>query len=137
AYERARDALFTAPVDLVGAEDLVRSYAPPERPPTGRTGRGRRMSGIRCPEDCDGTIEDGYCNVTGLAYTSSAAMSSAAMSPAAAIATAPSRSTGPSRRTGPTGSSSHRRGLGAGLVEVPAVEVRDPSHWCRNTAVSA
>src|SRR5215469_15944153 len=86
---------------------------------------------------CGGTIEDGYCDVCGLAP---------APAPAAAPATGASRSagsgtgagtgapasTGGGSRRGTRGSRSggsrsSRGMLGAGLVEVPPVPARDPS----------
>lgn len=101
---------------------------------------------------CSGTIEDGYCDVCGLAPAAAspvAAPASAAPSSAGVTAgsgaTGPSRSTRPSASSGPSrssavsgrtgtsrGSTSRTRGsgrshLGAGLVEVPPVPYRDPS----------
>jgi serine/threonine-protein kinase PknG len=89
---------------------------------------------------CTGTIEDGFCNVCGMAPAAAVPPSSA---PATA-ATVPSKTeatvagsgrmsgrtmssrTGSSRSSRGTGSS--RRGrLGAGLVEVPSVPYRDPA----------
>ncbi|HEY3980509.1 MAG TPA: tetratricopeptide repeat protein [Streptosporangiaceae bacterium] len=100
---------------------------------------------------CAGTIEDGYCNICGMA---------AAPVPAAAVpaATRPSGPSGPSARSGPPGpgsqpsgisgrslssaagsrstsrgsrratsSRSSRGSLGAGLIEVPPIPDRDPA----------
>ncbi|WP_412544243.1 tetratricopeptide repeat protein [Longispora sp. K20-0274] len=86
---------------------------------------------------CTGSLQDGYCDVCGLA----AAPRSAA---AARPTTAPSQRTGPAtatrgsargstrgsgRGTGRTGSTSTRRRgqLGAGLVEIPPIPYRDPA----------
>ncbi|MFI7131606.1 tetratricopeptide repeat protein [Nonomuraea sp. NPDC050153] len=63
---------------------------------------------------CAGTIEDGYCNVCGLAEASPAGSGRTTSSRTASSRT---RGSGPSRRGM----------LGAGLVEVPAVPYRDPA----------
>jgi serine/threonine-protein kinase PknG len=111
----------------------------------------------RCTrEGCDGEIEDGYCNVCGLAAPASSAPSAAGLSPAPSgtgasgvgatmgsptvgSATVGSAAVGSgsvrgvaSGRTGSRGtrgsrSTSIRGNLGAGLVEVPPVPYRDPS----------
>lgn len=97
---------------------------------------------------CTGTIEDGYCNVCGLAPAPTPGLTSSPASTAAPIPGPPSGRTGPSGasqitgrsgvtgRTGRTGSirstsgrtrGSGRSHLGVGLVEVPPVPYQDPS----------
>ncbi len=101
--------------------------------------------------NCGGTIEDGYCNVCGLA-AAPAAVASAPASAVVGSASAPGASasagsgsagsgsggsgSGGSRRTsGTPGTRGSRRTsgrsargrLGAGLVEIPPVPYRDPS----------
>ena len=93
---------------------------------------------------CGGTIEDGYCNVCGLAAAPvpasapAAAPAGSASAPAgSAFASAGSASAGSGsavsrRTTGPRGSRrtsgrSARGRLGAGLVEIPPVPYRDPA----------
>ena len=87
---------------------------------------------------CGGTVEDGYCNVCGLAAAPAASPaagpgSAPAGSGSAGSGTAGSRT---SRRTAGTRSSrgsrrtsgrSARGRLGAGLVEIPPVPYRDPA----------
>ncbi|HMG61509.1 MAG TPA: serine/threonine protein kinase, partial [Streptosporangiaceae bacterium] len=93
---------------------------------------------------CTGTIEDGYCNVCGMAAAPAPVAAAAAASPAT---TGPSLRSGPGSRSSgfsgpssPTGSRSTSRGsrrgtssrssrgsLGAGLIEVPPVPDRDPA----------
>lgn len=86
---------------------------------------------------CAGEIEDGYCNVCGMApegvhSSATAAVASTPSAPGAATGTTSSSistRTG-SARTGSrrTGSTRTRRGnLGAGIVDVPPVAERDPS----------
>jgi serine/threonine-protein kinase PknG len=79
----------------------------------------------RCTNSgCAGVVEDGYCNVCGLAPAAAAPEPIAAEAADAAEAAEISTST-PSQATS-TGSS--RRGmLGAGLIEVPPVPYRDPA----------
>src|SRR5881227_754004 len=98
----------------------------------------------RCAQPgCTGTIQDGFCDVCGLAPagTDPAAAGTARTSAPTARGTerATGRGTGRgtgrtsrgstrSTRTGRTGSARSARGrLGAGLVEVPPVPYRDPS----------
>jgi len=91
---------------------------------------------------CGGTIEDGYCNVCGLAAAPAAVASALVGSAAAPGASASAGSgsggsgSGGSRRTaGTRGTRGSRRTsgrsargrLGAGLVEIPPVPYRDPS----------
>jgi serine/threonine-protein kinase PknG len=82
---------------------------------------------------CGGTIEDGYCNVCGLAAAPAGAASGASASGGSASAgsstagsrrTMGTRGTRGSRRT--SGRSARGR-LGAGLVEIPPVPYRDPA----------
>jgi serine/threonine-protein kinase PknG len=86
--------------------------------------------------NCGGTIEDGYCNVCGLAAAPAAAPAqaspgsgpagsgSAGSGTSASRRTAGTRGTRGSRRT--SGRSARGR-LGAGLVEIPPVPYRDPA----------
>jgi serine/threonine-protein kinase PknG len=87
---------------------------------------------------CGGTIEDGYCNVCGLAAapaasvpagsgpsgSASGASGTAGSGTAGSRQTAGTRGTRGSRRT--SGRSARGR-LGAGLVEIPPVPYRDPA----------
>jgi serine/threonine-protein kinase PknG len=75
---------------------------------------------------CGGTIEDGYCNVCGLAAAPPAAVptGSAGSGTAGSRQTTGTRGTRGSRRT--SGRSARGR-LGAGLVEIPPVPYRDPA----------
>jgi serine/threonine-protein kinase PknG len=80
---------------------------------------------------CGGTIEDGYCNVCGLAAAPAAPQASGPVSAGSGTAgsgtsrrTAGTRGTRGSRRT--SGRSARGR-LGAGLVEIPPVPYRDPA----------
>ncbi len=82
---------------------------------------------------CGGTIEDGYCNVCGLAATpagpasggsASAGSGTAGSGTAGSRRTMGTRGTRGSRRT--SGRSARGR-LGAGLVEIPPVPYRDPA----------
>jgi serine/threonine-protein kinase PknG len=78
------------------------------------------MTGTACGRPgCTGAIEDGYCNVCGLAP---------------AQATAPRATSGASRPTGSTAlvggrstTVSRRGSLGAGLLEIPPVQASDPA----------
>jgi serine/threonine-protein kinase PknG len=109
------------------------------------------MTAIACAQpDCGGTVEDGYCNLCGLAPTSSTPASgnsgngsgphSAGVPGGGSGASHPgySASAGTVTGSGPSGSrrgsrssgarsKSARGGLGAGLVEVPPVPYRDPA----------
>jgi serine/threonine-protein kinase PknG len=79
---------------------------------------------------CTGTIEDGYCDLCGMAPPEGAAASRSAGSAAtSATGSILSGRTTPTNRSTRTGSaSSARRGmLGVGLVEVPPVPYRDPA----------
>ena len=97
---------------------------------------------------CGGTIEDGYCNVCGLAAAPvpAAAPAGAAPSAPAGSASAPagsasaptgsasagsgsavSRRTSGTRGSRRTSGRSARGRLGAGLVEIPPVPYRDPA----------
>src|SRR5689334_13772198 len=78
---------------------------------------------------CGGTIEDGYCNVCGLAAAPAASAGSggsgtAGSGTAGSRQTTGTRGTRGSRRT--SGRSARGR-LGAGLVEIPPVPYRDPA----------
>jgi serine/threonine-protein kinase PknG len=94
---------------------------------------------------CDGTIEDGYCNVCGLAPVqpsgsqgrsaaspgSGSTGSGAASGSTGSGVASESRGTGSgrtgSRRTRAGSSRSSRGSLGAGLIEIPPVPGRDPA----------
>ena len=92
---------------------------------------------------CGGTIEDGYCNVCGLAVAPAGAASGASASGGSASGgsvsagsgTAGSGTAGSRRTMGTRGSRGSRRTsgrsargrLGAGLVEIPPVPYRDPA----------
>lgn len=90
---------------------------------------------------CTGQIEDGYCNVCGMAPEKPAAAASGpAPAPAHSRPTTPPQPSHPTSgrtRTTASGSGSHRTGtgsgrtrrgnLGAGLVEVPPTPYRDPT----------
>jgi serine/threonine-protein kinase PknG len=112
---------------------------------------------IRCTQPgCNGTIQDGYCDICGLAAPASSSAPSAPSGPSApASSSGPSGPSGPSGLSGPAGSGSggsagsarssgssgstrfRARGrgssrsargrLGAGLVEIPPVPYRDPA----------
>jgi serine/threonine-protein kinase PknG len=84
---------------------------------------------------CSGAIEDGYCNLCGVA-SAPGAVSMPAVSQSAALAAsgAPSgSSTGQSPRlpdgfaARPASAGSGRGSLGAGLVEIPAIRASDPA----------
>ena len=95
----------------------------------------------RCTrEGCDGEIEDGYCNVCGMAAPASAPSAaglaaastggrSSAVGGTVGSGTVGSGATGRTGSRGTRGSrsTSIRGNLGAGLVEVPPVPYRDPS----------
>ncbi len=77
---------------------------------------------------CKGTVEDGYCNVCGLA-TAKAAVPSARASAAVSTATGSSpvaRGAKGSRRSSRSSSRSTRRNLGAGLISVPELPSTEP-----------
>jgi serine/threonine-protein kinase PknG len=93
--------------------------------------------GVRCTQPgCTGTIEDGYCNVCGVAAAPAASASPSASGQSASAPTGSagsgSTSTGTSRsRSGSTRSARTSRpsrgSLGAGLIEIPPVPARDPA----------
>ena len=82
---------------------------------------------------CGGTIEDGYCNVCGLAAAPVPAAASAGSASAPAGSASAGSRIGGSRQTSGTRSSRRASGrsargrLGAGLVEIPPVPYRDPA----------
>jgi serine/threonine-protein kinase PknG len=104
---------------------------------------------------CTGEIEDGYCNVCGMAAAAAPAVAAAAASPARGGVSGPAAAAGGSGPSGPgsrpsatsgrssstsggtrptgrgsrrgTSSRSSRGSLGAGLIEVPPVPDRDPA----------
>jgi serine/threonine-protein kinase PknG len=84
---------------------------------------------------CGGTIEDGYCNVCGLAAAPAPASGESASGGSAGSGTAGSGTNGSRRTTGTRGTRGSRRTsarsargrLGAGLVEIPPVPYRDPA----------
>jgi serine/threonine-protein kinase PknG len=84
---------------------------------------------MNCQRDCPGTIEDGYCNVCGMAP-----LAEKNAAPAQRTATAPSVRTAPlstrtggSARTGSGRTGSRRRRFGGGLVDVEPVTQVDPA----------
>ncbi len=100
----------------------------PKRTPKRTTPAGCGQPG------CNGTIEDGYCNLCGMAPPA-APGPPAGGSVAAAAVSAPSSASGPGRSTGVTSAGTHRtssartssgRRIGAGLVAVPDMPVPDP-----------
>jgi serine/threonine-protein kinase PknG len=87
---------------------------------------------------CGGTIEDGYCNVCGLAAAPAASVpigSGPSGSASGGSGTAGSGTTGSRQTSGTRGTRGSRRTsgrsargrLGAGLVEIPPVPYRDPA----------
>jgi len=95
---------------------------------------------IPCPEPgCTGTIEDGYCTVTGMAVAPSPPPGPPVSGPASGPASTSrgsvlnssgsgtTRSGGSRSGTTRSGRSRVRGNLGAGLVEVPPVPARDPA----------
>ena len=79
---------------------------------------------------CTGAIEDGYCNVCGLAAAapSSTASGSARSGRTGSGRTGSGRTRSGRTASGRTSTATSRRGmLGAGLVEVPPVPYRDPA----------
>jgi serine/threonine-protein kinase PknG len=96
---------------------------------------GRAVAGQSCTyAGCSGTVEDGYCDLCGMAPPAGAAaaspgegrVSSAESSATSGILSGRTMPTNSSTRTG-SASSAARGMLGAGLVEVPAVPYRDPA----------
>jgi serine/threonine-protein kinase PknG len=94
------------------------------------------MDNLRCTRDgCTGTIEDGYCNVCGLAAVKSLDISNK-QNTAQTLRSSPittgtgsspltNRSKG-SRRTSNTSARSSRKQLGAGLISVPELPSTEP-----------
>src|SRR6185437_4985782 len=84
---------------------------------------------------CGGTIEDGYCNVCGLAAAPAASAGSGGPAGSGGSGTAGSGTAGSRQTTGTRGTRGSRRTsgrsargrLGAGLVEIPPVPYRDPA----------
>ncbi|OUL20274.1 serine/threonine protein kinase [Nostoc sp. T09] len=95
------------------------------------------MNSDRCTRNgCTGTIEDGYCNVCGLAAVKSQNVSSQKQSATITARSSPvttgtgsspltNRSKG-SRRSSSTSARSSRRQLGAGLISVPELPSTEP-----------
>ncbi|NJR75866.1 MAG: protein kinase, partial [Scytonema sp. CRU_2_7] len=95
------------------------------------------MNSDRCTRNgCTGTIEDGYCNVCGLAAVKSQNVSSHKQGATITARSSPvttgtgsspltNRSKG-SRRTSSTSARSSRRQLGAGLISVPELPSTEP-----------
>ncbi|MBV8997252.1 MAG: protein kinase, partial [Pseudonocardiales bacterium] len=95
-------------------------------------------SGLACGRSgCDGVLEDGYCNECGYAalaalatpQTAATAPTSAGRAGSAGSASATSSASGqPSQRSSTrSATSTARRGVGGGLVDVPAVPRIDPT----------
>jgi len=87
------------------------------------------MDGQKCQQrGCTGIIEDGYCNVCGMAgvkVQESSQKQSASITTGTGSSPLTNRSKG-SRRTSHTSSRSSRRQLGAGLVLVPELPSTEP-----------
>jgi serine/threonine-protein kinase PknG len=81
---------------------------------------------MRCGRDgCDGTIDDGFCDTCGLAPVG---RSQIAAEPAGPASSRSVGTKGSARSTGSRATRASSRGhLGAGLVEIPPVEYRDPA----------
>ena len=78
--------------------------------------------------DCGGAIVDGYCDECGMAPSRSASGALPALSqPSLSAVTAASGTTGSRRTASARSAATARHRLGAGLVEVPPVAVRDPA----------
>jgi serine/threonine-protein kinase PknG len=84
---------------------------------------------------CSGVIEDGYCNVCGLAETKTRAAAAAGSKTSGKMSAAVSTATGSSpmargakgsRRSSRSSSRSTRRNLGAGLISVPELPSTEP-----------
>src|SRR5207244_3544662 len=117
-----------------------------DEPDDGGADEGSGVAMSTCTS-CGGTIEDGYCNVCGLAAAPAPAPSAAqaagsasgasvsAGSGTAGSGTAGSGTAGSRRTSGTRGTRGSRRTsgrsargrLGAGLVEIPPVPYRDPA----------
>jgi serine/threonine-protein kinase PknG len=86
--------------------------------------------------NCGGEVEDGYCNVCGLAAAKSLSGTIAQQVTGRTAQTSPTRSSSSTsmttrsskgtRRTSTTGDRSTRKQLGAGLVSIPAAPSTDP-----------
>ncbi|MBW4613998.1 MAG: protein kinase [Desmonostoc vinosum HA7617-LM4] len=94
------------------------------------------MQGLRCTRNgCTGTVEDGYCDICGLAAMPASLVSQKQSAPITqkdlpvTLGTGSSpltnRSQG-SRRTGSTSARSSRRQLGAGLISIPDLPSTEP-----------
>ena len=93
------------------------------------TGTAANTTAAACTRPgCTGSIEDGYCNVCGMAAEPAA---TAAGTPSGPVAGSGSTSGGTtpsgSRRTGSGSTRSSRGHLGAGLIEITPVPARDPA----------
>jgi serine/threonine-protein kinase PknG len=89
---------------------------------------------------CTGEIQDGYCNLCGMARRSGDAGTPASARHAAAPVTTEQSSTGTvgrRRSTVARAGTSARARLGAGLVQMPAVPYRDPSSVVMSEAIVA
>src|SRR5207248_11062442 len=108
-------------------------------PDDARADEGSGVAMSTCTS-CGGTIEDGYCNVCGLAAAPAQAPAAAAGSASrgsgsGGSGTAGSGTAGSRQTTGTRGTRGSRRTsgrsargrLGAGLVEIPPVPYRDPA----------
>ncbi len=94
------------------------------------------MEGLHCSRNgCTGTIEDGYCNICGLAAVKTAVTSQKQSAPISARSSPITTGTGSSplttrskgsRRTISTSARSSRRQLGAGLISVPDLPSTEP-----------
>lgn len=78
---------------------------------------------------CGGEIEDGFCNVCGLAPPRNAATAATSAAGAGTTAASPTARTTSSttRRRTTTRSTSSRARIGAGLVDIAPIPVRDPA----------
>jgi serine/threonine-protein kinase PknG len=83
---------------------------------------------VKCPEPgCEGVIDgDGYCTVSGMKPSTIVSSTGASVAPSSAGTTARSTVTSPGATGTATTAARRRRGLGLGLVEIPAVELPDP-----------
>lgn len=95
------------------------------------------MDGDHCKRSgCTGTIEDGYCNICGMAALKNQGVSVASIrqqtKPSTSITTGTgsspltNRSSKGSRRTSSTSSRSTRKQLGAGLISIPELPSTEP-----------
>src|SRR5215469_895948 len=76
--------------------------------------------------NCLGTLEDGYCNLCGLAAPKAATGSSAAVSTATGSSPAERNGSGSRRSVSRGPSRSSRKNLGAGLISVPELPAAEP-----------